>query len=90
MKLNFTRQHAILSSLFLPIACFTGNKAQNPNVLVIIADDMGWGDIGYNNPAHVYTPNLDRLAGAGAQAPADTAVAAQPRPALLQRLMAGK
>lgn len=30
--------------------------------MIIIADDMGWGDIGYNNP-HVYTPNLDRMAG---------------------------
>jgi arylsulfatase A-like enzyme len=32
-----------------------------PNVLVIITDDQGWGDIGYHNPK-VYTPNLDRLA----------------------------
>jgi len=66
MKLHFTKQQAIFSSLFLPVACFAGNKAQHPNVLVIITDDMGWGDIGYNNPAHVYTPNLDRLAAAGA------------------------
>jgi arylsulfatase A-like enzyme len=66
MKLHFTKQQAILSSLFLPVTCFAGNKTQHPNVLVIIADDMGWGDIGYNNPAHVYTPNMDRLASAGA------------------------
>lgn len=36
-----------------------------PNVIVIITDDQGWGDIGYNNPA-VYTPNLDKLAASGA------------------------
>ncbi|MEM6692554.1 MAG: sulfatase-like hydrolase/transferase, partial [Planctomycetota bacterium] len=37
-----------------------------PNVLVIVADDMGWGDIGYHS-SHVYTPNLDRLAAQGAK-----------------------
>jgi arylsulfatase A-like enzyme len=36
-----------------------------PNVIVIISDDQGWADIGYNNPK-VYTPNLDKLAANGA------------------------
>lgn len=36
-------------------------EQQKPNVLIILADDMGWGDIGYNNPRNVYTPNLDKL-----------------------------
>ncbi len=36
-----------------------------PNVIVIITDDQGWADIGYNNPK-VYTPNLDALAAGGA------------------------
>jgi arylsulfatase A-like enzyme len=39
---------------------------ERPNVIVIISDDQGWADIGYNNPA-VYTPNLDRLAETGAK-----------------------
>ena len=38
-----------------------------PNVVVIVTDDQGWGDIGYNNPVKVYTPNLDRLAAEGAR-----------------------
>ena len=37
-----------------------------PNVIVIIADDLGWADIGYNNPAAVHTPVLDSLAAGGA------------------------
>ncbi len=41
--------------------------AERPNVLLIISDDQGWADIGYNNPDHVYTPNLDRLAATGAK-----------------------
>jgi arylsulfatase A-like enzyme len=32
------------------------------NVVIIITDDQGWADIGYNNPDKVYTPNLDKLA----------------------------
>lgn len=38
-----------------------------PNVVVIITDDQGWADIGYNNPTRVYTPCLDALAASGAR-----------------------
>ncbi len=41
------------------------SKHQKPNVVVILTDDQGWADIGYNNP-NVYTPNLDELARDGA------------------------
>lgn len=40
-------------------------QAENrPNVVIIVADDEGWGDIGWNNP-EVKTPNLNRLADEG-------------------------
>ncbi len=39
-------------------------KNRPPNIVVIVADDMGWNDIGYNNPKMI-TPNLDRLAREG-------------------------
>lgn len=37
-------------------------KKQNPNVIVLLVDDVGWADVGYNNPDHVYSPNIDKLA----------------------------
>ncbi len=35
-----------------------------PNIIVILADDLGWGHVGWQNPK-VKTPNLDRLVGQG-------------------------
>lgn len=38
-----------------------------PNVLVIVADDLGYSDIGVHGPAPIPTPNIDRLARRGAR-----------------------
>jgi arylsulfatase A-like enzyme len=35
-----------------------------PNVILIVADDLGWNDVGYHG-SEVRTPNLDRLAETG-------------------------
>ncbi|XP_077991635.1 arylsulfatase B-like [Glandiceps talaboti] len=37
---------------------------KKPNIVFILADDLGWSDIGYNNP-YVITPTLDNLAREG-------------------------
>ena len=37
---------------------------ERPNVVLVLSDDQGWADIGYNNP-DVHTPNLDALAAGG-------------------------
>ncbi len=43
-----------------------GNGATPPNIVVILADDMGFGDLACQNPeSKVPTPNLDRLASQG-------------------------
>jgi arylsulfatase A len=40
--------------------------ARLPNIVVILADDLGYGDLGcYNPESRIPTPNLDRLAGQG-------------------------
>lgn len=41
---------------------------RRPNIVVILADDMGWNDVGYRNrgnEAVLETPNIDRLAADG-------------------------
>lgn len=46
-------------------ATFAALPANLPNVLVIVADDLGYNDLGCYGAASVATPRLDRLAGAG-------------------------
>ncbi|KAA8584327.1 hypothetical protein FQN60_008112 [Etheostoma spectabile] len=38
--------------------------AQQPNIVVILADDFGWHDVGYHS-SEISTPNLDKLSAAG-------------------------
>jgi len=45
-------------------AATKSRTAQKPNILIIVSDDQGWMDMGYNG-SKVLTPNLDRLAKTG-------------------------
>jgi arylsulfatase A-like enzyme len=42
------------------------HAAQRPNVLVILSDDQGWGDLSVNGNTNLSTPNIDSLARDGA------------------------
>jgi arylsulfatase A-like enzyme len=38
---------------------------RRPNVVLLLADDLGWGDVGFNGRTEWKTPNLDRLGAQG-------------------------
>lgn len=40
-------------------------RGTRPNVVVLFADDWGWGDLGANDPATRETPHMDALAARG-------------------------
>lgn len=47
--------------------CFscTSSNEQLPNIILLMADDMGWGDAGYNGHPVLQTPHLDNMAEVG-------------------------
>ena len=52
--------------LFVALICAPLQASQQPNVIVIVADDLGWNDVGYHD-GDIDTPSLDRLAREGMQ-----------------------
>ncbi|PNF43815.1 Arylsulfatase G [Cryptotermes secundus] len=52
-------------SLKMLILVYAAETDLRPNIVIIMADDMGWGDIGANWPETVDTPNIDSLAREG-------------------------
>ncbi len=54
--------------LFIMLAAFAGHQSyaqQKPNVVIIYADDLGYGDLGCYGAVKVKTPHIDRLAKEG-------------------------
>lgn len=55
----------LLACLFLSCLSLAA-EAKKPNILLIISDDQGWADVGWHG-TEIKTPQLDRLAAAGAK-----------------------
>ena len=53
---------AILSAVFLVQPVHAQPKTKKPNVIVIVADDLGWADLGCQGSKDVPTPNIDSIA----------------------------
>ena len=65
LKIHFARTIlAVIAVSILASAQVTA--AERPNIIVIVADDLGWADVGYHG-GNIDTPSLDRLAEQGVQ-----------------------
>lgn len=60
----------LLPALTVPMTlpCLAGNNAElPPNIIVVLTDDMGYGDIGIYGGKFIPTPNIDRMAEEGSR-----------------------
>lgn len=55
------------TALMTAISAFAHAAAPRPHIVHIVADDLGWKDVGFHGAADLKTPNLDRLAAEGAR-----------------------
>lgn len=61
-----------LLGMTIGVACLAGlcasaiEPSTRPNVVIFLADDQGWGDLGFNGNTNLRTPNIDSLAREGA------------------------
>ncbi len=55
----------LITTLALALSTSFATGAQQPNIVLVMADDQGWGDTGYNGHPALKTPNLDALAASG-------------------------
>ncbi len=59
---------ALWSALFLLFASASMAAAPSkPNVIIFLADDLGWADVGYHGEEVIETPSIDRLAREGVE-----------------------
>jgi arylsulfatase A-like enzyme len=65
MGIMITRRKLLGSLAGSAAAVYAQRASRRPNVVVIVADDMGIGDLGCYGAPDARTPNLDRLAGDG-------------------------
>ncbi len=69
-ELNFIKivPVATLAVAVGSVACSsTPKETKQPNVIMIMCDDLGWGDVGFNGNTVIKTPHLDEMASEGLQ-----------------------
>jgi hypothetical protein len=46
-------------------SCTQKQQVKNPNIILVMSDDQGWGDLSCKENSNISTPNIDNLAETG-------------------------
>lgn len=65
MKISKALSTMALLSLAMVSSFTFGLENERPNIIVVLADDLGYGDVGFNGAKDIITPALDKLAANG-------------------------
>ncbi len=72
MKINKILSALLFSSLMMNVNAGDGlltndgaDSQKAPNIIMMMADDLGWGDVGFNGNEKIITPHLDKMSKSG-------------------------
>ena len=57
--------------LLITVSC-SKETIEKPNIVLIVADDLGWSDLSYMGSTYYETPNIDKLSKSGMTFTMDT------------------
>ena len=56
---NHNVRRLLIGFLWLPMVALAADR---PNIVLVMCDDLGWGDVGFNGNKVIRTPHLDAMA----------------------------
>jgi len=65
--LNFLSRFFVVAVMLALVPLASADPAARPHIIHIVADDLGWKDVGFNGCQDIKTPVLDKLAADGAR-----------------------
>ena len=66
-RLSYSRLFFFMGLCWVILSCTSPKQPETPstnsppNIIFLLADDLGWSEVGFNNPNKPYTPNIDKL-----------------------------
>lgn len=80
IKLFTASTIALAPAISISVKAQEMQETQQPNVIIILADDVGYGDLSINGEKTIHTPNVEKLANMGVRFTDAHAVAATSTP----------
>ncbi len=65
IPLYFLKTGLVFVCTVLLVACSAAEPARKPNIILILTDDQGYADVGFNGCRDIPTPHIDRIAREG-------------------------